>query len=439
MGGPDMARRFQDAATASLKGRVGKVAWWSLPSGPQSMDRAMAMLPRLFHSRLDHMGIDFAHLFPTRGLTSVYIRDDEVRQASCRALNLMYRDMFRGTQDRLRPVAIVPTFTPAEAIAELDFAVRELDFKAVLIGTEIRRPDPDVVRDHPELAPYSDKCTSIVMDAPHDYDPLWQRFCDLGVTPMAHTAGMGTRAHGYRSSSSNYVFNHIGGFASGAEFFCRGLFFGGVTRRFPQLTFGLMEGGVAWAQTLINDIVEHWEKRNIDALLKNLSPAGLDVDLLGRMFDQWGDARLTGEGIRASPHHFLARPEAPALLDEFAACGMQELGDLQRLFIDRFYFGCEADDRMIAVAFNRRLNPLGLPLHPVLGSDIGHWDVMDASSILSECYSLVQGRLLTQDDFRQLTFVNPARMHLSMNPRYFEGTVVADATQALAAPAEATP
>src|SRR4051812_49191477 len=58
VGGPDMARRFQDSAQASLRGRVGKVAWWSLPSGPQTMDRAMAMLPRLFRSRMEHMGFD---------------------------------------------------------------------------------------------------------------------------------------------------------------------------------------------------------------------------------------------------------------------------------------------------------------------------------------------------------------------------------------------
>jgi hypothetical protein len=94
---------------------------------------------------------------------------------------------------------------------------------------------------------------------------------------------------------------------------------------------------------------------------------------------------------------------------------------------------------MVSVAFNRRLNPLGRVLKPVFGSDIGHWDVLDATSVLTEAWNLVTGKLLTPENFRDFTFVNPAMMHLSMNPDYFKGTVVeADAKRLLekAAPAE---
>ena len=79
---------------------------------------------------------------------------------------------------------------------------------------------------------------------------------------------------------------------------------------------------------------------------------------------------------------------------------------------------------MVSVAFNRRLNPLGRVLKPVFGSDIGHWDVLDAASILTEAWNLVNGKLLTPENFRDFTFVNPAMMHLSMNPDYFKGTVI---------------
>ena len=437
--GADMVTRSHAAAREALQYRIAAPAWWGLPSGGASGDRAMSMLPRLYQSRLDHMGIDFAHLYPTRGLTSLYIKDDELRQATCRALNLLYKEMFVGVESRIRPVAVIPTFTPEEGIAELNFAVMELGFKAVMIGTEIRRPNPEITTSHPELGGYTERITSIAMDAPFDYDPFWQRCCDLKVAPACHTSGFGTRAHGYRNSPSNYVFNHIGGFGSASEFFCRSLFFGGVTRRFPQLSFALLEGGAAWGQTLVNDIAEHWEKRNIGVLEKNLSPDNLDVDLLANMFEQWGNARLTASRIRQSPHHFLALPTRRAELDEFAACAMREIPDLKALFTDRFWFGCEADDRMMSVAFNRRLNPVGAKLNAMLGSDVGHWDVMDAASILSEAWSLVEGRLLTQEDFRDLTFVNPARLYTSMNPDYFEGTVVADATRKLSAPTGATP
>jgi hypothetical protein len=45
----------------------------------------------------------------------------------------------------------------------------------------------------------------------------------------------------------------------------------------------------------------------------------------------------------------------------------------------------------------------------------------------------VNGKLLTPENFRDFTFVNPAMMHLAMNPDYFKGTVIeADAQRLLA-------
>jgi hypothetical protein len=249
----------------------------------------------------------------------------------------------------------------------------------------------------------------------------------LKVAPVCHTSSRGI---GYRASPSNYVFNHLGDFASGAEFFCRSLFFSGVTRRFPELRFGFLEGGVAWAVNLLNDIVEHWEKRNAKAMEENLDPARLDIDLLARLFRDFGSPRLAPDRIRANPHgtYMVERPDP---FDEFAACAMTELPQLRQLFVEPFYFGCEADDRMVTVAFNRRLNLLGATLKPMFGSDIGHWDVHDAASVLTEAWSLVKAKLLTPENFRDLTFVNPAMLHLAMNPDYFEGTAVADAAKAL--------
>ena len=103
---------------------------------------------------------------------------------------------------------------------------------------------------------------------------------------------------------------------------------------------------------------------------------------------------------------------------------MDEIRDLRELFCDNFYFGCEADDRMTSVAFNRKLNPVGAALKAMFGSDIGHWDVMDASTILSEAWSLVEAELITPADFRALTFTNPVTLHTRTNPEYFAGTAV---------------
>lgn len=414
------------SATLSHHGPTVRGFWWGLPSGAHTGDRAMAHLPRYFRSRMDELGIDFAHCYTTRGLSHVYLPDEEARRASCRALNMLSAEMFADVADRLRPVAVIPTYTPQEAIEELEFAVTKLGHKAVMIGTELRGPGRTATGQDPFLSP-PQATRSIVMDSPYDYDPFWQKCIELKVTPVCHTTSRGI---GYRASPSNYVFNHLGDFAGGAEFFCRSLIFSGVTRRFPQLSFGFLEGGVAWAVNLLNDIVEHWEKRNVKAMAKNLDPALLDVDLLERLFREFGSPRLSPERIRANPHgNFMI--ERPERYDEFAACALTELRQLRELFVEPFYFGCEADDRMVSVAFNRRLNPLGAVLKPVFGSDIGHWDVLDAASVLSEAWSLVNAKLLTEENFRDLTFVNPALMHLSMNPDYFRGTAVEGAASAL--------
>jgi predicted TIM-barrel fold metal-dependent hydrolase len=408
IGGPAILERWM---TRPARYGKTKMMWWGLPSGSHTADRAMSMLPRYFAARMDECGIDFAHMLSTIGIPTLYTIDDELRVIACRAVNRMYADIFADVADRVRPVALVPTYTPEEAIRELEYAVLELGHKAVMIGTEIRKPSPEG----------GERWQSIAIDAPHDYDPFWQRCVELGVAPICHTSQIGSQT---RQSPTNYVYNHLGMFASGAEHFCRALFMGGVTRRFPTLNFGLLEGGAAWAVTLLNDIVEHFEKRNVTDLLANLDPDTVDVEVLAALFERYGDDKLTSARIRLNPNGAGNVVRRPELVDEFADCGMTEVADLRGLFCERFYFGCEADDRMQSVAFNRRLSPIGVPLRPVLGSDIGHWDVMDARTIVAEAYSLVEAQLLTPADFRQLTFVNPVLLHAGMNRNYYTGTVI---------------
>ena len=423
IGGPDIFKRWM--ARKPTNG-VTKQMWWGQPSGIHTADRAMSMLPNYFKTRMDDCGIDFAHMLSTLGIPTLYIRDDEVRQVGCRAINTMFRDLFKDVSDRIRPVALVPTFTPEEAIRELEYAVLELGHKAIMIGTEIRTPYPEVKGMDLEFG-IGERWQSIAIDAPHNYDPFWQRCVDLKVAPLCHTSLIGAQ---HRRSPNNYVFNHLGMFAQGSEHFCRALFMGGVTRRFPTLNFGLLEGGVAWAMTLLNDIVEHFEKRNVDNLYENLDPAKLDLELFVDLFDKFGGEKLTAARIRETPFR-ASDKKPPALFNEFEASGMTEIHDLRDLFCKNFYFGCEADDRMISIAFNRKLSPVGQKLKATFGSDIGHWDVIDATTILGEAYGLVDAGLITKDDFRDFTWTNPVSLHLGMNPDYFKGTVVEDAAAKL--------
>src|SRR5256886_11447045 len=59
---------------------------------------------------------------------------------------------------------------------------------------------------------------------------------------------------------SNFCYNHIGHFASASEAMAKAIFFGGVTRRFPELNFAFLEGGVGWACSLYADLIGRSEE-----------------------------------------------------------------------------------------------------------------------------------------------------------------------------------
>jgi hypothetical protein len=94
------------------------------------------------------------------------------------------------------------------------------------------------------------------------------------------------------------------------------------------------------------------------------------------------------------------------------------------MFTSHIYVGCEADDPMNALAFDGEKNPLGARFRPILGSDIGHWDVTDVSDVLCEAYELVDDGLMSERDFEEFVFTNPARLYAGSHADFFAGTKV---------------
>jgi len=416
--------RLSRALTPDQRRTIGlpRLPWWGLPAR-NTLDRATAMLPRLLHERLDELGIDFAVLYPTYGLFALAIPEDEVRQAACRAFNRYLAGVFQGLGDRLTPVALIPMHTPAEAVAELDHAVGELGLKAAVLAGHVHRPLP--FEGAPRGARWVD---TFGPDSPYDYDPVWARCRELRVAPTFHSSSMSW--HG-RASLTSYVANHIGSFAAAGEATCRALFLAGVPRRFPELRFAFLEGGVGWACELYAGIVGHWEKRN-RAHLEHYDPAHLDRALLADLFRRHGAPAVTARLDRlAEGLTCLSEPdEDPATLDEFAAAGITRAEDIRDVFAERFHFGCEADDRLTAIAFDARVNPLGARLKAIFSSDIGHWDVPDMREVLPEAYALVETGVLGEEAFRDFVFANAASLWAGVNPGFFAGTVVESAVAA---------
>lgn len=400
--------------------RLRRTIWWGVTTN--TYDKATALLPALLDERLPELGIDFAMIYPSMGLSISGINQNDLNEAGARAYNRMTADMFAPYAARFAPVAIIPARTPDAALAELDYAVGERGYKAIMLRGNPERVIPAAAEgiDPAKAAWYVD---TIGLDSPYDYEPFWKRCVELGVAVTQHS---GSGRWSDRASISNFTFNHIGHFAESNHAFARSIFLGGVVRRHPTLNFGFMEGGVSWACQLCADLVEHWEKRRRAGLQY---PDATDVAELRRLIDRYGDARLraNADAIMTNLDAFrpecsleeLSRPEH--VFDDFEAAGIGSQDDVRAVFSENFYFGCEADDRATMWAFDPRM---GVRLKPVFSSDFTHFDVPDFGDVIPEAYELVEKRYITDEDFREFTFVNAARLHTRNNPQFFTGTVV---------------
>ena len=424
--GSQVAKELAMSVPERRARRIGQQAFWGLPA-KNTRDRATAMMPRLLYDRMEELGLDFTVLYPTAGLGIPRIEDEELRRTTCRAFNVFSADYFRAFSDRMTPAAVIPMYTPEEAIEELEHAVKQLSLKVMMMGSMIRRPIPAVAEKHADMAKVSVWFDALGLDSAYDYDPVWKKCVELGVSPSFHTGG---RGYGLRVSPTNFTYNHIGHFAVANEAVCKALFMGGVTRRFPQLKFAFLEGGVGWACQLYADLIGHWEKRNLEAL-EEVNPQNLNHKLLLELAQKYGSAGMA-EVLqrREAALDTAVAPQGATItggidnLDDYSACQIKRPEDLRDLFMNNFYFGCEADDPMNAWAFNRRGNPFGAQLNALFGSDIGHFDVPDMTHVVPEAHELVDDGLISEDDFRDFVFANPVRFWGEANPNFFKGTAV---------------
>jgi predicted TIM-barrel fold metal-dependent hydrolase len=406
--------------------RTPQSSWWGGAPAANAWDRATAALPALLHERMDELGMDFTILYPTNTLLTPAEEDPDLRRGLCSGFNAFYADVYGPFADRMTAAGIIPMHTPEEAVAELHHC-HDLGLRVVCFPEGVLRPleEPAGPGCSPWLLPgQTHWFDSFGLDSIHDYDPVWRACLDLGFAAAFH-GGLNVRPGIYWSISS-YVANHVGQFALSMYQLCKALLFGGVSARFPELPIVLLECGVSWGAQLLIDTIEHWEKRNVDALYRNLDPALLDSDELAGYFRRYG-SRLAdlvegdlAEQMRRLPVH----GSTPDELDEFIHMNVAGPQDIVERIAGSFYFGCEADDRGITAAFSPS-NPDHAELRALLSSDIGHWDVTDMASVVAESHQLVDEGHLTPEQWRRVVFDNPVNLYRRVNPGFFDGTPVA--------------
>jgi predicted TIM-barrel fold metal-dependent hydrolase len=408
--------------------RTPQSAWWGTPAR-NVRDLATAAAPALMYDRMDELGLDYAVLYPTKGFGIAGIPDDELRAGVCRGFNEFYAATYGSYADRMTVAGVIPMHTPAEALDELRHCA-ELGLKVVGFPEGVTRLIPEPDSGSPFLWPGQRHWfDSFGLDSAYDYDPVWALVRELGFAVTFH-GGLGNMASGSFTSVSNYSFNHVGSFAQRMHTLVKSLFMGGVTRRFPDSSFAVLECGVGWAAIMLNDLVDHWEKRRPEGL-EPLDPDGIDWAQLEALMRAHGSELLAADddvagGLASIPG--IGVP--PAERDEWKALGATTEDDVVERFAPRFFFGCEADDRTIAYAFSPA-NTHGFQLQPIFSSDIGHWDAGDVAGVVAESFELVEDAVLTEAQYAQLVFENPARLFLSQNPHFFDGTPVATSVTGL--------
>jgi predicted TIM-barrel fold metal-dependent hydrolase len=413
--------------------RTIRAPWWARVT-KNTLDVATYHLPELLYQRQAEQGSDYSVLFPNNVLAPLGVKDPASRRALQRAVNHYHADLYRKYSDRLTPVAGIPLNTPEEGIEELEFAVQTLGLKAINIAGSVRRPiralaDKYPADKYPDLQKYISYQDFYGLDSDHDYDPFWARVVELGVPVLTHYGSQGWVG---RSSTSSYMHNHIGHFADGSEAFAKALFFGGVTRRFPKLRVGLLEGGADWGARVYIHLVDRWLKRGPEGLL-NYDPAATNRDELRALFAEFGEALTQGRPTEGEAiirdtlgARYTADANQPKSEDrnDFAAAGIEKIEDIKARWVDSFFFGSESDDRTVAHAFNDKANPLGVKINAIYSSDVGHWDVPDLTEVLAESYALVQQGAITEADFKAWVFDNPYKLYTEANANFFKGTAI---------------
>ncbi len=409
---------------------VAMEAVWSRQS-TNTRDRATAMMPRMLYDRLDELGIDFGIVYPTAGIGLWRIADDATRRAVVRGFNIVTHDYFKDLSDRLTPAAVIPVNTPEEAIEELTFVTQQLWAKVCMLGCGLRRPIPHAKGAPVDLAGAMRRASMI--NSASTATTTTTRFGRNAASSVSRRPSIPAPVPitGERNSPTNFSFNHIGHFAAAGHNVAKALFLGGVTTALPgSCASGSSKSSVGWGCQLFCDLIEHWERRGAKGM-QNMDPNKLDRALLRELVCKYGYADIAAELDKRNgwplEEDFLTGGMPP---DDYIHCNITQKQDWIDLYATPYYFGCEADDRMTAVAFGKTM-PLGARINAIYSSDIGHWDVVDMRDPLPEAFELVEDGHITEADFRDFVFANAVRLWGTQNPRFFEGTPVAKEAAAL--------
>jgi predicted TIM-barrel fold metal-dependent hydrolase len=186
------------------------------------------------------VGIDFATVFPTGGLSYGLINNRDWAIAACQGYNDWLHDTYLSASDSFVGVGLIPIQDPEMAVLELRRIVRDLGMAGAMLPTS-------GIPNHLGAK---------------EYWPIYEEADRLGCCLAVH----GGSHSGYGLDRMNvYAPVHALGHPMGLMNAFAGVIFNGVMDKYPNARWGFLEGGISWLLLCLERFDRSWETHvNID-------------------------------------------------------------------------------------------------------------------------------------------------------------------------------
>ncbi len=214
--------------------------------GPEDIERnktGYTLASRLADQERD--GIDVEIVFGNKGIHAFGTNDPAFSMAMCQAWNDWAHEEFGAHQDRILPMAQIPTLDVGAAVKEVQ-RVAALGFKGITIPVK------------PEYGPTG-------MDQRNynqaEFEPLWSAIEDVDLPVTIHVStGRDPRAS---SGPGGAVINYAVHCCAASQEPVANLCASGVLERHPKLRFATIEAGIGWVSWLLEAMDEAFYKHRM--------------------------------------------------------------------------------------------------------------------------------------------------------------------------------
>ena len=170
---------------------------------------------------MDGAGFETTVLYPTWFLAVGKYAEEPIARAATHAYNDWLHEMYTGPYEQMKGVGLIPMMDIGYAVEEMHRCVEELDFKAIMLPSNMLKGSLGSKEFHPIYAAAEKLgCSLAVHGGAHDNFGM----NDFNTFAAYHAVG---HTHGMILAMTSMLFN-------------------GVFDKFPNIKIGFLEGGLAW-------------------------------------------------------------------------------------------------------------------------------------------------------------------------------------------------